>query len=55
MSWISSRLASHAVDNVTGERVKSLALRARETSDQERVDDWAKGTLFSTLDSLQIR
>lgn len=55
MSWISSRLASHAVDDMTGERVKRLALRAHETSDRERVDDWAKGTLFSTLDSLQIR
>lgn len=39
---------------MTEQRLKSLALRAYETSDQERVDDWANGTLTATLDSLQM-
>lgn len=55
MSWVSSRLASHTIKDMPGERLKSLALRAYETSDQERVDDWAHGTLVSTLDSLQMK
>ena len=55
MSWISSRLASHAINDMTGERLKSLASRAYETSDQERIDEWANGTLIATLDSLHIR
>lgn len=55
MSWISSRLASHAINDMTGERLETLALRAYETSDQDRVDDWTNGTLTGTLDSLQTR
>ena len=54
MSWIFSRLASHAINDMTGERLKGLASRAYETSDQARVDDWTNGTLMSTLDSLRI-
>ena len=52
MSWISSRLASHAVDDKIRERLKYLAWRAYETSDQERVDDWTNGTFRYTLDNL---
>ena len=53
MSWISSRLVSPAIKDMSGERLKFLASRAYETSDQEHVDDWTNGTLFSTLDSLE--
>lgn len=55
MSWISSRIALHAISDLTGERLESLASRAIETSDQERVDIWTNGTLVSIIDSLQIR
>ena len=53
MSWISSRLASHGIDGMTGERIRVLASRAYETSDYGRIDDWANGSIACTLDSLQ--
>ena len=55
MSWISSRLASEAVDDMRGERLGMLASRAYETSDDGRIDDWANGSIICSLDSLQIR
>ncbi len=55
MSWIASRLASQHINDATGERLKSLAVRAYETSDEERVDDWANGTLKARLYSLPTR
>ena len=55
MSWISSRLASHAIDDMTAIRLRMLASRAYETSDDGRIDDWANGSIKCTLDSLQIR
>ena len=54
MSWIFSRLVSYAIDDMTGVRLRSLASRVYETSDQGRVDDWTHGTLQSTLENLQI-
>ena len=54
ISWISSRLASHAINDMTGERLRMLASRAYETSDQERIDEWANKTIKCTLNSLQI-
>lgn len=53
LSWISSRLASHANNDTTGERLKSLGSRLYETSDQERVDDWANGTLMNRLQTTE--
>lgn len=44
----------HPNNDLTGERLRLLASRAYETSDQERIDDWAKGSIMCTLDSLQI-
>ena len=49
-SWISSRHVSHSINDMTGERLKCLASRAYETSDEERVDDWTNGTFRSTLE-----
>ena len=54
VSWVSSGLASHAINDVTAERLEKLASRAYETSDQERVDHWTNGTLLSTLAGLGI-
>ena len=54
LSWISSRIASHAIDDMTGERLRMLTSRAYETSDQERIDEWANRTILCTLNSLQI-
>lgn len=54
ISWIASCLAMHSDNDLTGERLRLLASRAYETSDQERIDDWAKGSIVCTLDSLQI-
>ena len=53
-SWISSRLATPPVDNMRGERLKMLASRAYETSDAERIGDWANGTIICTLNDFQI-
>ena len=55
LSWISSRVATQANNDLTGERLRLLASRAYETSNQERIDDWANGSIVCTLDSLQIR
>ena len=54
ISWISSRLASHAINDVTRERLKDLALKAYQTSDQDRVDHWTNGTLMSTLGNYSL-
>ena len=54
MSWISSRLVSCATDDMIGVRLRSLASRIYETSDQGRVDDWANGTIKPTLENLRI-
>ena len=54
MSWISCRLASHAIKDMTGERLRILALQAYETSDQKRVDNWGNGTITCTLNRLPI-
>ena len=42
------------MDDMTGERLRMLASRAYETSDQERIDEWANRTVLCTLHSLQI-
>ena len=55
MSWISCRLASHATDDMTGERLGMLASRVYETSDDGRIDEWANGSIRCKLDSIQIR
>ena len=55
MSWVSCRLASQVIDDMTGERLRMLASRAYETSDDGHVDDWANGSIVCTLDDLRIR
>ncbi len=54
LSWIFSRIVQIKADVYGLDILRGLALRAYETSDQERVNEWSKGIFTAMLDSLQI-
>lgn len=53
IGWIASRLTLDA-DETTKNRLRLLASRVYQTSDQERIIRWSHGTLSDTIDSLRI-
>lgn len=54
LSWISSRLTMPNSSHVPGNRLRTLARRACETSDKNRVNDWSDGTVKLVVDRLSI-
>lgn len=49
VSWISSLLTSQSTSELVKARLRALAMRVYETSDQDRANDWSNGTLASIL------
>jgi hypothetical protein len=54
MSWLSSYLTTQKLNDVTGDRLRTLATRVYETSDQFRVNEWSDGTLRTVVDRLLV-
>lgn len=55
LSWVQSQIGSRYAGLSEHSSLRKLALRAYETSDEERVKRWSKGSVGIMLESLQIQ
>ena len=54
LAWLYSQTMRKRANTYDSRALRLLASRIYETSDQDRVNDWSKGTFVAMLDNLQI-